>query len=348
MVQYKNRWQDIKNFIKKEYAKAIDDENFNIDDCPEPTSIRVAGDTAYFVYKDIDENKLKDMCMKYERAICVAFCVLCEKVRDIHLTSKEAAKEEGGLPKASKCEKYSFANFLAGENNKLACSAALVTAESAGEVFNPLFIYGESSTGKTHLMRAIANFIKESNPKANVIYETAEDFSEKIIEAVRSGNLEQIKRVRNRYRNVDALLLDDMDRIIDRDVTIEEFFDTFDKLLMQGKQIVVSAMSRPEQYTNLNKRYVSRLKQGMVVKLNYPDDTTKRAFLNRLADENDKEIEDDLIETIIRNANTIRDVQGQFNIALCVARIQKSERLTLDLVRSARELYYAMDLMVGK
>lgn len=156
--------------------------------------------------------------------------------------------------------KYRFDTFVVGESNRLTYSACLAVAEAPGSLYNPLFLYGGVGLGKTHLMHSIARYIIETRPDKNVLYVTSEDFTNEVVYAIRNHSQSALK---DKYRNVDALLIDDIQFLENKEGTQEEFFHTFNALFNAGKQIVISADKPPQELKNIEQRLVSRFGSGL-------------------------------------------------------------------------------------
>lgn len=235
---------------------------------------------------------------------------------------------------ANLVSKYTFENFVVGSNNSFAHSAALAVAENPGEDFNPLFIYGESGLGKTHLMHSIGHYIIDHYPDKKVLYVDSEIFTNDVIEGIRSGNSSAMNRLRDKYRTVDVLLIDDIQFIIGKESTQEEFFHTFNTLYNKGKAIIISSDKPPKQMETLDERYTSRFGQGLQADIQPPGYETKAAILLML-NENYKNtiyaVPQDVIEYIATNVNSnIRDLEGAFNKIIYIEKLNK-KTITLEM-----------------
>lgn len=220
--------------------------------------------------------------------------------------------------------KYRFDTFVVGSNNELARQASVAVAESPGEAYNPLFLYGGPGLGKTHLMHSIGHFILENRPGSKVLYVTSENFTNDVISSIRSGKQdhEQMSRLRNKYRTVDVLMVDDVQFIIGKEQTQEEFFNTFNELYQSGKQIVLSSDKPPKEMVTLEERFRSRFNMGLVADIQPPDYETRMAILKNNAENNAVNIDDSVFDYIASNVTTnIRDLEGAYNKIIADARL---------------------------
>lgn len=232
--------------------------------------------------------------------------------------------------------KYNFDTFVVGKNNNLAYSAAVAVAESPGDVYNPLYIYGKPGLGKTHLMHSIGHYTLEQNPDKKVLYVTSEEFTNEVIESIRSGNHASMANFREKYRTVDVLMIDDIQFIIGKESTQEEFFHTFNALHLAGKQIVLSSDKNPKEMKILDERFRSRFECGLIVDIQPPDYDTRVAILRNNAKSYEHMIDDDIINYIATNIESnIRELEGALNKVIAFAKLNKVDHLTESLAEEA-------------
>ena len=224
--------------------------------------------------------------------------------------------------KANLNQKYNFNTFVVVSNNKFAHSAALAVAESPGESYNPLYIYGGAGLGKTHLMHSIGHFILQQNNDMKVLYVTSEKFTNEVIESIRSGDAKTMSKLREKYRTVDVLLIDDIQFIIGKESTQEEFFHTFNTLHADGKQIVLTSDRPPKELETLDERFRSRFEWGLVADIQPPDYETRMAILRKNAESCNKEIDNEVLEYIATNIKSnIRELEGAFNKIIAFSKL---------------------------
>ena len=207
-------------------------------------------------------------------------------------------------------DNFTFDNFVVGDNNRIAHDAALAVAEEPGKYYNPLYIYGGVGLGKTHLMHAVRNYIKEHNPELKVMFVTAETFTNDLIESIRMGN-NSPNSFREKYRNNDVLLIDDIQFIANKVRTQEEFFHTFNEMRNSGRQIVISSDRPPKEMTTLDERIRSRFEWDLMVDIQPPAYETRMAILKKKANENNYKVEQDILEYIATNVkSSVRTLEG--------------------------------------
>ena len=222
--------------------------------------------------------------------------------------------------------KYTFDTFVVGSNNNLAHAAALAVAESPGEIYNPLFIYGGVGLGKTHLMHAIAHFILKNTPDAKILYVTSETFTTELIDAIRNKNNTTTTEFREKYRNNDVLLIDDIQFIIGKESTQEEFFHTFNTLYESKKQIIISSDKPPKEIETLEERLRSRFEWGLTVDIQSPDYETRMAILRKKEELEGYNIDNEVITYIATNIKSnIRELEGALTKVMAYSRLNKCE-----------------------
>ncbi|MGN0353481.1 MAG: chromosomal replication initiator protein DnaA [Muricoprocola sp.] len=248
---------------------------------------------------------------------------------------KEAQKSTLNLEKANLNPRYTFDTFVVGNNNKFAHAASLAVAESPGEAYNPLFIYGGVGLGKTHLMHSIAHFVLEKDAEKKVLYVTSETFTNEVIDNIRNGNSAAMSKFRDKYRNIDVLLIDDIQFIIGKESTQEEFFHTFNDLHSAGKQIIISSDKPPKEMITLEERLRSRFEWGLIADISSPDYETRMAILRKREELDGYQIDDEVIQYIATNVKSnIRELEGALNVVVAYGNLNK-KKIDLDLAKEA-------------
>ena len=221
-------------------------------------------------------------------------------------TTAEVKKEESGDVARNLNPKYVFSSFVVGNSNRMAHAASLAVAESPAKAYNPLFLYGNSGLGKTHLMHSIAHFILDKNPAAKVLYVTSETFTNELILSIQNNKNEEF---RNKYRNIDVLLIDDIQFISKKEGTQEEFFHTFNALYESNKQIIISSDRPPKEIKTLEDRLRSRFEWGLIADIQPPDYETRIAILRKKADRDNLHVPDEVMAYIAKNiVSNIREL----------------------------------------
>jgi len=227
---------------------------------------------------------------------------------------------------------FSFDRFVVGSSNQFASAAAEAVAERPGAAYNPLYIYGGSGLGKTHLLHAIANRLHESAPRLKVVYMTTEQFVNELINCIRR---KQMDAFRQTFRGVDMLLLDDIQFIAGKERTQEEFFHTFNTLQSTGRQVVFTSDARPADIPGLEERLRSRFLQGLIADIQPPDLETRCAILREKARAVGRELPEDVVLFISRRIqNNVRELEGCLNRTIAYAQL-KNAKLSIDVVRMA-------------
>ena len=267
-----------------------------------------------------------------------------ERLSTLEETSTKAVEKKrtkSAAEKAGLNPRYTFDTFVVGGNNNFAHAASLAVAESPGQVYNPLFLYGGVGLGKTHLMHSIAHFILEDNPKKKVLYATSESFTNELIHTLKNGKENSMVDFREKYRNIDVLLIDDIQFIIGKESTQEEFFHTFNHLHTSGKQIIISSDRPPKDIETLEARLRTRFEWGLIADISAPDYETRMAILQKKIEMDHLEIykiPDEVLHYIASNIKkNIRELEGSLNKLIALYRLEKNQR-KIDISLAAEAL----------
>lgn len=229
--------------------------------------------------------------------------------------------------------KYTFSTFVVGNSNRFAHAAALAVAEAPAASYNPLFLYGGVGLGKTHLMHAIGNEILKNNKNSKILYVTSENFTNQLINAIKDNSSDQF---RNKYRNIDVLLIDDIQFIAGKERIQEEFFHTFNTLYESGKQIILSSDKPPKDIQLLEDRLKSRFEWGIIADISNPDYETRLAILRKKAQLDNIIIDDEILSTIAtRIDSNIRELEGTLNKIIATASLTQNNQITMELAEKA-------------
>ncbi len=234
--------------------------------------------------------------------------------------------------------RYTFDNFIVGSSNELAHAAALAITKNLGVKYNPLFIYGGVGLGKTHLIQAIGNLVQKQDPTKKIKYVTSERFTSEVISALRSGYLKpnDIDDFKKRWREIDLLIIDDIQFLAGKEKTQEEFFHTFNALYEAGKQIVLSSDRSPKSIQTLEERLRSRFEGGMIADISYPDLETRMAILKSKANEKNFRLSDEICEFVAQNIKkNIRELEGALNRLMAANNQPDQKELDLNEVKKA-------------
>ncbi len=245
----------------------------------------------------------------------------------------ESEKPEADIPGVIQLNpRYTFDTFVVGSANRFAHAAAVAVAENPAEAYNPLFIHGGVGLGKTHLMHAIGHYVQQQYPEKRLLYVTSETFINELISAIQQGRNTQF---RNRFRNVDILMVDDIQFIAGKDSTQEEFFHTFNDLFEHGKQIILTSDKPPQDIAKLEERLRSRFAWGLIADIQRPDVETRTAILRAKAISEGVKVPDEVLALIADHVNSnIRELEGSFNKLVAYSMLV-SEPITMDLARVA-------------
>lgn len=334
MDSIKKKWDEIKETVRKEYELT----DVSYDTWIKPLSFYDVEDNVVIIMIPSDQaHALNYISSKYKNFFKVIVSEMMNHTYDISfILEKETMEKDKKSESAVKISnhvnyenanlnpKYKFDTFVVGSNNKLAHSAALAAAESPGEVYNPLYIYGGAGLGKTHLMHSIGHFILERNPEIKVLYVTSENFTNEVISCIRSGDAIKMNNMREKYRTVDILMIDDIQFIIGKESTQEEFFHTFNTLHSAGKQIILSSDKPPKDMETLEERLRSRFEWGLIADIQPPDYETRMAILQKNAENYNKEIDNEVLQYIAENVKSnIRELEGALNKIMAFSKLNK-------------------------
>ena len=297
-------------------------------------------------YTSLITEKLNNIAGAY----CDLVFILNEEIEEMVPKEKEQisieVKENSGsepieFVNSNLKSQYTFDNFVVGNSNKFAHAAALSVAENPGKMYNPLFLYGESGLGKTHLMHAIGNYISKTTNK-KVLYVTSEQFIQDFIKTNRKDDLETnfnyVEFFKNKYRNIDVLIIDDIQFLGGATKTQQEFFHTFNNLYNDSKQIIISSDRSPNDLKVLEDRLRTRFTWGLEVNIFPPDFELRSAIVRKkiIAEKLEKEIPDDVIEYIAANTGTnVRQLEGSITRLVAYSSMMGSAKITLDLAMEA-------------
>ena len=309
----------LKELLKEEVSKISYDTWINPLGIQSMTDNHIVFTTVSEYQKDFIENKYRSLVFNTLRYITNkdwTFSVIDLSKED---DSGNVIKDSNsGIPeaeletnRATLNPKYTFETFVVGNNNRFAHAAALAVGNEPGKSYNPLFLYGGVGLGKTHLMHAIGNRILENNSKSNVLYVTSEKFTNKLINSIKDNKTEMF---RNIYRNIDVLLIDDIQFIAGKDRVQEEFFHTFNTLREDGKQIIISSDKPPRDIQFLEDRLKSRFEWGLLADISCPDYETRLAILRKKAQDENIIIDDAILSDIANKIDSnIRELEGVLN-----------------------------------
>ena len=338
----KESWDLIKETLRNEYS--LSDISYNT--WVKPLNYyKVENDVVTIVIPSDQAHALKYITTKFKSYFQVTISEMMDHTYDISFilesdirsdeTSNHAVPNSITHERANLNSKYRFDTFVVGNNNKFAHSASLAVAEAPGETYNPLYLYGGAGLGKTHLMHSIGHFILNQNPDKKVLYATSEQFTNEVIESIRSGNAANMNKFREKYRTVDVLLIDDVQFIIGKESTQEEFFHTFNVLHSAGKQIILSSDKPPKEMETLEERFRSRFEWGLIADIQPPDYETRMAILKKNAENYSREINEDIFKYIATNIKSnIKELEGAYNKVIAFSKLNNVE-ITLDNVEEA-------------
>ena len=363
MFTVKEKWEEIIQKLKVEYFLS----NISFDTWIRPLEVYdIVGDTLYLSVNL--KASIEHIQNKYLLPLRVCIAEVTGIEYEIKFVSKDSLPletessliknnvplKEDSKPKNRKMNnvseqanlnpKYTFDTFVVGGNNRFAHAASVAVAEQPGEVYNPLFLYGGVGLGKTHLMHSVAHYILDKDPTKKVLYVTSETFTNELIDAIRigkTGNELAMTSFRDKYRNNDVLLIDDVQFIIGKESTQEEFFHTFNHLHNAGKQIIISSDKPPKDMETLEARLRTRFEWGLIADISAPDYETRMAILYKKIENDQLErynIPNEVIQYIATNIKTnIRELEGSLNKLIALYRINNNQK-EMDIKLAAEAL----------
>ncbi|MCI8599239.1 MAG: chromosomal replication initiator protein DnaA [Lachnospiraceae bacterium] len=344
------KWNDILEHVRKEHE--LSDVSFET--WLLPLKVHSVENHMVKIIVPMGTQMIDYLNSRYKTPIFVAIAEFTGEKYEVEFITEKEAKEQSSkttssihsnqnhfratnanLEKYNINAKYTFDTFVVGSNNKFAHAASVAVAETPGKVYNPLFLHGGVGLGKTHLMHAIANYILRENPDRKVLYVTSEYFTNELIETLRAGDPTGMTKFREKYRNIDVLLIDDVQFIIGKESTQEEFFHTFNSLHSVNKQIIISSDRPPKDIETLEERLRTRFECGLIADISSPDFETRVAILRKKEELEGHHIDDEIITYIATNVTSnIRELEGAFNRLIALSTLEKRS-INLSLAEEA-------------
>ena len=334
----KNKWNEILNMVRE--IETIADVAYDL---------WIAPLKPYDILEDrlivlVDKKQFLDIINKrFKQTLRIAILDVTEINKEILFIDergldslyKEEKKEElsfsDALKNANLNSRYTFDSFVVGSSNDLAHAACVAVAELPGEQYNPLYIYGGAGLGKTHLMQSVAHFILQQNRNAKIRYVTSETFINEFVDSIRNKNNISPAEFRKKYRELDVLLIDDIQFLIGKEGTQEEFFHTFNALYDNRKQIIIASDKPPKDIDNLEERLRSRFEVGLIVDIQMPDVETRMAILRKKEELEGYNIDNEVIKYIADNIKSnVRELEGALTKVVAKSRLVK-QPITLTL-----------------
>ena len=315
-------------FVSNLYVLSVKDHHVYISVPENLTNLIEHVSKKYGAYLTVAINEVMGEDTEYEISIVPPDTVIDVPKEIVH----EKVQIPQNISNTNLNPRYTFDTFVVGKNNELAHATALAVAEDPGNYGNPLFIYGGVGLGKTHLMHAIAFYLLQQRGNQNILYVTSEEFTNELVKAIKTNKNEEF---RNKYRNLDVLLIDDIQFIANRESTQEEFFHTFNTLRDNNKQIIITSDKVPRELKNLPDRLISRFQNGLIVDVQAPDYETRMAILNKRAELDDIDISQDCMHYIADNIKSnIRELEGALSQIKNLAKL-KHVPINIDIVHEA-------------
>ena len=281
---------------------------------------------------------------KFRMPLIISIAEVLETEFDVRFIIPDGTEEDSVIEEESKADsseanthlnpRYTFDTFVVGKNNDIAHATALAVAEDPGTYGNPLFIYGGAGLGKTHLLHSMAHYVLSKHPDYRIIYVTSEEFTNELVRSIQHKQGESFK---NKYRNIDMLLIDDIQFIVNKESTQEEIFHTFTTLYESKKQIVISSDKPPKDINGLEDRLITRFKAGLTVDIQPPNYETRMAILKKRAELDNIKVDDESLNYIATNIkSSIRELEGALKQIYNFSRLRK-QTINFNLTKEALE-----------
>ncbi|MBP3616693.1 MAG: chromosomal replication initiator protein DnaA [Lachnospiraceae bacterium] len=344
----KNKWTEILEYMKTEFI--IPDAVYKTWLSPMyPYALKGNNLIINFTDKQLGMMGIDFIKKKYLRYLETSVETILNESYEIDLVLSDDISEDDSSTEQKKKRnesydtlnpKYTFDTFVVGKSNHMAHAASVAVAASPGEAYNPLFLYSGPGLGKTHLMQSIAHDILDRNEDALIRYVTSEKFTNELIESIRNNKTSEF---REKYRNVDMLLIDDIQFIIGKESTQEEFFHTFNTLYDSKKHIVISSDKPPKDIATLEERLRSRFEMGLIVDIGNPDYETRMAILSKKNETDHLGIDNEILAYFAENIKSnIRELEGALNKLVALSRLKK-QPITMELAQEALKDYISAD-----
>ncbi len=327
------KWDEILEYMRTD----LELSNLSFNTWIKPLKIHSVENNVLRILVEVD-GAVEYLEKKYKIALQASIIEIIDQMYEIEFVTKQQAEiEELPIKKTSNLmnevieranlnPKYTFDTFVVGSNNKFAHAASLAVADKPGQIYNPLFLYGGVGLGKTHLMHSIAHSILSKDKTKKVLYVTSETFTVELIDAIRGINNTTINDFREKYRNIDVLLIDDVQFIIGKESTQEEFFHTFNTLHGANKQIIISSDRPPKDIETLEARLRSRFEWGLIADISAPDYETRMAILRKKEETDGYKFNDDVIQFIASNVKSnIRELEGALNKLIAYSNLERKD-----------------------
>ena len=325
------KWDEILEYLRTD----LEMSTLSFDTWIKPLKIHSIENNILKIIVEVD-GAAEYLDKKYKVFLRAAIIDVIDQIYEIEfVTLQQVENEELPVKKTSNLmneaieranlnPKYTFDTFVVGSNNKFAHAASLAVADKPGQIYNPLFLYGGVGLGKTHLMHSIAHSILKKDKTKKVLYVTSETFTVELIDAIRGINNTTVNDFREKYRNIDVLLIDDVQFIIGKEGTQEEFFHTFNTLHGANKQIIISSDRPPKEIETLEARLRSRFEWGLIADISAPDYETRMAILRKKEETDGYKFNDDVIQFIASNVKSnIRELEGALNKLIAYSNLER-------------------------